>query len=33
MIDNKELIKCVILTLRKENVIVPNELVAEIVSS
>ncbi len=32
MIDNKELIKCVILTLRKENVIVPNELVAEIVS-
>jgi len=32
MINNKELIKCVILTLRKENVIVPNELVAEIVS-
>ncbi len=30
--SNKELIKCVILTLRKENVIVPNELVAEIVS-
>ncbi len=32
MINDKELIKCVILTLRKENVIVPNELVAEIVS-
>lgn len=32
MINNKELIKCVILTLRKENVIVPNELIAEIVS-
>lgn len=30
--NNKELIKCVIFTLRKENVIVPNELVAEIVS-
>lgn len=32
MINNKELIKCVILTLRKENVIVPNGLIAEIVS-
>ncbi len=32
MINNKELIKCVIFTLRKENVIVPNELIAEIVS-
>ncbi len=32
MVNNKELIKCVILTLRKENVIVPNELIAEIVS-
>lgn len=32
MVNNKELLKCVILTLRKENVIVPNELVAEIVS-
>lgn len=29
--DNKS-IKCVILTLRKENVIVPNALVAEIIS-
>lgn len=28
----KEVIKCVILTLRKDNVIVPNELIAEIVS-
>ncbi len=32
MVNNKELIKCVIFTLRKENVIVPNELIAEIVS-
>ena len=32
MAENKELIKCVILTLRKENVIVPNALVAEIIS-
>ncbi len=32
MAENKELIKCVIFTLRKENVIVPNALVAEIIS-
>ena len=32
MSDDTQLIKCVILTLRKENVIVPNSLVAEIVS-
>ena len=32
MTENKELIKCVILTLRKANVIVPNALVAEIIS-
>ena len=32
MSDDTELIKCVILTLRKENVIVPNALVAEITS-
>ena len=32
MAENKELIKCVILTLRKSNVIVPNALVAEIIS-
>jgi len=32
MAADTQLIKCVILTLRKENVIVPNALVAEIVS-
>ena len=32
MADDKQLLKCVILTLRKENVIVPNALVAEIIS-
>ena len=32
MSEKNELIKCVILTLRKENVIVPNALVAEIIS-
>ena len=32
MVEDKQLIKCVILTLRKENVMVPNALVAEIVS-
>lgn len=32
MADNKQAIKCVILTLRKENVLLPNALVAEIVS-
>jgi len=32
MAEDKELIKCVILTLHKENVIVPNALVAEIIS-
>ena len=32
MAEDKQLIKCVILTLRKENVIVPNALVAEIIS-
>ncbi len=32
MTEDKELIKCVILTLRKSNVIVPNALVAEIIS-
>ena len=32
MTDDSQLIKCVILTLRKENVIVPNALVAEIIS-
>ncbi len=32
MAKDKQLIKCVILTLRKENVIVPNALVAEIIS-
>jgi len=32
MTENKELIKCVILTLRKSNVIIPNALVAEIIS-
>jgi chemosensory pili system protein ChpC len=32
MTNNTQAIKCVILTLRKENVIVPNALVAEIVS-
>ena len=32
MAKDKQLIKCVILTLRKENVIVPDALVAEIVS-
>lgn len=32
MAKDTQLIKCVILTLRKENVIVPNALVAEIVS-
>ena len=30
--SSKDQIKCVILTLRKENVIVPNALVAEIIS-
>lgn len=32
MAEDTQLIKCVILTLRKENVIVPNALVAEIIS-
>ncbi len=32
MVKNTQLVKCVILTLRKENVIVPEALVAEIVS-
>ena len=32
MAEDKKSIKCVILTLRKENVIVPNALVAEIIS-
>ena len=32
MAKDKQLLKCVILTLRKENVIVPEALVAEIVS-
>jgi len=32
MANDKDLIKCVILTLRKENVIVPNAVVAEIIS-
>jgi chemosensory pili system protein ChpC len=32
MVKDTQLIKCVILTLRKENVIVPNALVAEIIS-
>ena len=32
MTGNTQLIKCVILTLRKVNVIVPNSLVAEIIS-
>jgi chemosensory pili system protein ChpC len=32
MSDDLQLIKCVILTLRKENVILPNALVAEIIS-
>lgn len=32
MAENANEIKCVILTLRKENVIVPNALVAEIIS-
>ena len=32
MTKDTELIKCVILTLRKQNVIVPNALVAEIIS-
>jgi len=32
MADNTQLIKCIILTLRKTNVIVPNALVAEVVS-
>jgi chemosensory pili system protein ChpC len=32
MADDTELLKCVILTLRKENVVVPNALVAEIIS-
>ena len=32
MADDTELIKCVILTLRKENVVIPNALVAEIIS-
>lgn len=32
MAEDKQLIKCVILTLRRENVIVPNALVAEIIS-
>ena len=30
--SSKDQLKCVILTLRKENVIVPNALVAEIIS-
>lgn len=32
MAEESQLVKCVILTLRKENVIVPNALVAEIIS-
>jgi chemosensory pili system protein ChpC len=32
MAEDKELIKCVIFTLHKQNVIVPNALVAEIIS-
>ena len=32
MAEDKQLIKCVILTLRSENVIVPDALVAEIIS-
>ena len=32
MAEDSQLLKCVILTLRKENVIVPNALVAEIIS-
>ena len=32
MAEDKQQIKCVILTLRRENVIVPNALVAEIIS-
>jgi len=32
MRNNKELIKCVILTLKKQNVLIPNALVAEIIS-
>ena len=32
MADSTQLIKCVILTLRKENVVIPNALVAEIIS-
>ncbi len=32
MADDIESIKCVILTLRKENVVIPNALVAEIIS-
>jgi len=32
MAEDTQLIKCVILTLRRENVIVPNALVAEIIS-
>jgi chemosensory pili system protein ChpC len=32
MVEDTQLIKCVIFTLRKENVIVPNSLVAEIIS-
>ena len=32
MAEDTESIKCVILTLRKENVLVPNSLVAEIIS-
>jgi len=32
MTDDTQIIKCVILTLRKENVIIPNALVAEIIS-
>lgn len=32
MPEDKQIIKCIILTLRKENVIVPDALVAEIIS-
>lgn len=32
MVADTQLIKCVILTLRKQNVIVPNALIAEIIS-
>jgi len=32
MADQSQIIKCVIFTLRKENVILPNALVAEIIS-